>query len=108
MVSLKLDSKNNLEFGDNLFIVDGIDAIRQDVKNRCLFWRGENPFNTKEGIDYLKILQASNKGLLIASIREEILKDDRIVSSDVEILDKSGKLEIQLNIKTKKGEIINV
>lgn len=53
MQTVKLDINNNLvvEQG-NLSVIDGQIALAQDVKTRTGLYRGENRFDTSEGIDY--------------------------------------------------------
>lgn len=109
MVSLRVDENNNLLFADNLFIAEGVEALRQDARNKISMWRGEYPYNINEGIDYLEILKTANKNLFIAELKQALLADDRILNVEIK-LDKviEGKVTIDLSITTQKGELINV
>lgn len=53
MSSLAIDENNNLMLeGGNLFAKTDAEALAQDIKTRLGLCRGENPFDTDEGIDY--------------------------------------------------------
>lgn len=109
MVSLKIDENNNLEFADNLILTSGIEALKQDARNKISMWRGEYPYNINEGIDYLEILKTGNKNLFIAELRQALLSDDRILNVDITVGKvRNGKVTIELAITTKQGELVNV
>lgn len=109
MVSLQVDSSNNLVFGDNLFTIDGLECLKQDARHKISMWAGENPYNITEGINYLEILRTANRNLFIAELRQALLKDDRILNVDVKIGKViNDKITIELMITTQKGEIIHV
>lgn len=108
-VSLMLDSDNNLLFGDNLFTIDGIDSVRQDVITRLGMWEGEYPYNVSEGVPYLDILQSANKNLFSTTLRQEVLKDDRIQNAEVTLSRvKDGVVTIEINGTTSDGVNFNV
>ena len=53
MQTLRLDDGNNLVIADKgLVVIDGADACAQDTKTRIGLVRGENPYDTTEGVDY--------------------------------------------------------
>lgn len=107
--SLKVDDKNNLLFGENLFVCEGDEALRQDVKNKLSIWMREYPFDLREGIDYLDILGSGNRNLVVAKLREVLLKDKRIDRVDVAVKDQEmGKLTLEVEILTREGNKINV
>lgn len=109
MVSLKVNADNNLEFADNFILCSGVDALRQDARNKISMWKGEYPYNIDEGIDYLEILKTANKNLFLAELRQALLLDARILNVDVKIGKViSGKVMIELNITTTKGEMLYV
>lgn len=108
-VSLMIDEKNNLVFGDNLFTVEGIYSVRQDVKTRLRMWNGEYPYNIEEGVPYLDILQSANKSLFDATLRQEVLKDDRIQNAEVSVSRvEKGTATIEVDGITKEGVKFNV
>lgn len=108
-VSLKLDKDNNLLFGDNLFIIDGTESVEQDVRTRLSMWEGEYPYNTSEGVPYLDILRSANKNLFDATLRQEVLKDDRIQNAKVSVSRvKGGVATIEVRGTTKDGAKFNV
>lgn len=109
MISLKIDENNNLQFADNFILAEGIEALKQDARNKISMWKGEYPYNINEGIDYLEILKTGNKNLFIAELRQALLSDDRILNVDITIGKvHHGKVTIELAITTQKGEMINV
>lgn len=109
MVSLKVDQNNNLEFADNFILASGVEALKQDARNKISMWKGEYPYNINTGIDYLEILKTANKNLFIAELRQALLSDDRILNVDVKIGKvHHGKVSIELAITTQKGEMLNV
>lgn len=108
-VSLMVDSSNNLVFGENLFTVEGIDSVKQDIRTRLSMWQGEYPYNVEEGVPYLDILQSANKTLFEATLRQEALKDDRIQNAEITISRvEDGVVTIGVDGTTKDGVNFNV
>lgn len=108
-VSLMVDSSNNLVFGENLFTIDGIDSVKQDIRTRLSMWQGEYPYNVEEGVPYLDILQSANKSLFDATLRQEVLKDDRIQNAEVSVSRvEKGTATIEISGITKEGVKFNV
>ena len=60
MKSLMLDSNNNLVVSSELMIVEGIEALKQDINNRLKMIQGENIFNLKDGVPYFEVMQNNN------------------------------------------------
>lgn len=107
--SLLLDEKNNLIFGENLFLCEGEEALKQDVRNKLGMWMREYPFDLREGIDYLDILSSGNRNLVVAKLREVLLKDERVDHVEVEVENRdSGIFTIGVMITTREGKKINV
>lgn len=53
MITIKEDDKGIvIDKNGNIALLDGIDALAQDVTSRLLLNQGENPFNLDEGINY--------------------------------------------------------
>ena len=53
MTTLELDDNNNLVVvNENLRTINGITACAQDTKTRVGIVRGENPYDTTQGIAY--------------------------------------------------------
>lgn len=108
-LSLELDSDNNIVFGSNFFTIEGVDATRQDIKTRLGMWRGEYPYDTSEGVDYLEILQSSNRNLFKTELRSEVMKDSRITNASVEITRVSnGSITISITAETDTGDTIEL
>lgn len=108
-VSLRIDENNNLLFGDNLFTIDDLESVVQDIRTRLSMWEGEYPYNTSEGVPYLDILRSANKNLFDATLRQEVLKDDRIQNAEVSVSRvKSGVATIEVRGTTKEGVKFNV
>lgn len=109
MITLMLDSHNNIIAGDSFLTLQGAEALRQDVRTRLSMFLGEYPFNTTQGIDYIGLLQDNNRDNIKNAIIAEIKKDFRV--SQVTItkaeLDR-GALMLDIQITSTQGEVINV
>lgn len=107
--SFLLDSKNNIVFGENLFLCEKDEALKQDVKNKISMWLGEYPFDLRIGINYLDILRSGNRNLVVAKLREVLLKDERIDRVDIKIKNHDENiLTLDIQIITREGLKINV
>lgn len=106
MKSFKLDSDNNMIVGADLFLIDDIDALVQDTKNRLAMIGGEYPFNINEGIDYITYMQNNDNNGLLNKIQERILEDNRINNVTFDINKTNNNLIIKIVSKNmQEGKI---
>lgn len=85
MTSLMIDDNNNLVFGNDLFIVKGLEALKQDIRTRLGMFKGENPLNLNDGVPYVEMLKSGNRNLFKSTLRNECLKDNRLKNAEVSI-----------------------
>lgn len=111
LMDLQLDNAGDLEIvGDDLALIDGDDAIVQDVAIRLQFFRGEWRNDLAIGIPYYGEILITNPNLLtVRSIfREAILTTEGIASLNRFDFDFDGaprKLSISFEAaKTEGGE----
>lgn len=109
MITLRLDSHNNIIAGDSFLTLQGNEALRQDIRTRLSMFLGEYPFNTAQGVDYIGLLQDNNKDNIKNAIIAEIKKDSRVAQVTIikAELDR-GALMLDIQITSTQGEIINV
>lgn len=109
MVSLQLDSNNNLVFTNNLLTVIDEKSVIQDIKNLLLMFITENPFDTVIGLDYYSLASQNNKTRIQNAIIERTMEDDRIQSVKNISVDFSNMgMDIKLSVQLKNGVIVNV
>lgn len=108
MQTIKLDEFNNpvLENG-SLVIIDGVDACTQDTRTRVGLCRGENPYDTGEGIDYFNSVLGKMGGVdnIREKIRKRITANDEIVQINSLQVKQNGK---RLNITADISSIYGV
>lgn len=109
MRTLALDEKNNIIATQNWQFLNGIDALRQDIKNKLSMFKNEYPFDTTEGIDYISLLSVNQRDDLQNEILNEILTDSRV--KNAKILSSSfdkNKLIFNIEVTTNQNEVFNV
>lgn len=108
MQTIKLDEFNNpvLENG-SLVIIDGVDACRQDTRTRVGLCRGENPYDSEEGIDYFNSVLGKMGGVdnIREKIRQRITENNEIIQINSLQVKQNGK---QLNITADISSIYGV
>lgn len=89
MISLALDSSNNLILGANgqLTTVDEGAEVVQHVRSRLLFYRGESPIDTTQGVPYFEQIFVKPTNLPLA---ESLLKTEILQTSGVAALTDFG------------------
>ncbi len=102
MKSFKLDKNNNLVVGSDFLTVTGREALAQDIKTSLSMWKGEYPFNTALGIDYMGFFRSQDKQALLAAISARITVDARVATADLDRA-QSGR-SLAVTIKTTAGE----
>lgn len=109
MVSLKLDTNNNLIFSNNFATVSGVEAVAQDIKNLLMLFITEYPFDTTIGLDYYELASQNNQTLIKNAIIERVMQDDRILSVQaIEVNFSNMNMNITLQAILKTGEVVNV
>lgn len=108
MTTLQLDNNNNLVFQSNFLTLSGKEAIRQDIKNLLLMFKGEYPFNVEMGINYYDLLTWNNKDYIKNQIKERVLTDKRIKAIyNLQIGFNQKSLNVNMDLETTEG-VINV
>lgn len=99
-ISFKLDSNNNIINNSNFILIYNKDALVQDIKTRLYMYKGEYPFNTNQGIDYIDYMRSGDEKGLLADIQKRILEDDRIRNVSFDVSQDSDVLKIILTLMT--------
>lgn len=105
-LSFKLDSNNNIINNSNIVTVSDKDALVQDIKTLLYMYKGEYPYNTNKGIDYIAYLQNNDETGLLAAMQQRILEDTRVTNVTFETSKESNNLKIILTITS--GETVSV
>lgn len=105
-LSFKLDSNNNIINNSNIVTVSDKDALVQDIKTLLYMYKGEYPYNTNKGIDYIAYLQNNDETGLLAAMQQRILEDTRVTNVTFETSKESNNLKIVLTITS--GETVSV
>lgn len=109
MTTIRLDSYNNIIAGDSFLTLQDSEALKQDIRTRLGMFLGEYPFNTTQGIDYIGLLQDNNRDNIKSAIISEIKKDSRVSQVNITKAEvTSGTLELDIQIISTRGNIINV
>lgn len=108
--SLKLDNDNNLVIDDQgVSLIEGDEALAQDVRNRLLLYKGECFYNPELGLCFHEDLHSLNKNGIIQSIKNKLDEDPRIKNYDIQIVsEESGKLDVEIKLITKEGNTVYV
>lgn len=96
--SFKLDRNNNIINNSNFILVSEKAALVQDIKTLLYMYKGEYPYNTNKGIDYIAYLQNDDETGLLAAIQSRILEDSRVSNVTFETAKESNNLKIVLTI----------
>ena len=97
-VSFKLDSNNNIINNSNIITVSDKDALVQDIKTLLYMYKGEYPYNTNKGIDYIEYMRNNDETGLLAAMQQRILEDTRVTNVTFETDENNGNLKIVLTI----------
>ena len=105
-ISFKLDSNNNIINNSNIITVSDKDALVQDIKTMLYMYKGEYPYNTSKGIDYINYMRNNDEQGLLAAIQSRILEDTRVTNVTFETTKESNNLKIVLTITS--GETVSI
>lgn len=109
MTTFKLDKNNNLCFESEFELLNGADALIQDIRNMLLMFKGEYPFDSDTGLDYYGIMSKQSKENIETLILNRIRQDERVKSiKNIETTAKNGELSLSMQILTSWGELVNV
>lgn len=104
MKNLKLsESRHDLEIVNyNLVIVEGIDRVRQHLRTRLWFFKGEWFLDTTFGVDYYGSILIKNPNLTtIASIIKATILDTLDVNQLLEYTQEYDAVRRELNVDFK-------
>ena len=104
--SFKLDSNNNIINNSSFIMVSDKAALVQDIKTRLYMYKGEYPYNTSKGIDYINYMRNNDEQGLLAAIQSRILEDSRVSNVTFESAKESNNLKIVLTITS--GETVSM
>lgn len=113
MITIKEDEKGIVvDRNGNIALLEGIDALAQDVQTRILLNQGENPFNLDEGINYQDdVLGKFGGEAYIRNIyRDRIAESDEITEvQNIQLkLNENNTLNISAEVYNIYGVSINV
>lgn len=104
-ISFKLDSNNNIINNSSFIMVSGTPALVQDIKTLLYMYKGEYPYNTSKGIDYIEYMRNNDETGLLAAMQQRILEDTRVTNVTFETDENNGNLKIVLTITS--GETVS-
>lgn len=111
--TIGVDEFRDIALGEdgNVKLLRGDEAVLQDVSQAMRKVRGENPFNTSEGVDYFGVAFTSNPDY--DQLRSQLIdaaQNSAGVASVVELqLSRSGdNIDFTAKIKSKSGENLEV
>lgn len=105
-VSFKLDSNNNIINNSNIILISDKAALVQDIKSLLYMYKGEYPYNTNKGIDYINYIRNNDETGLLAAIQSRILEDTRVTNVTFDTAKESSNLKIILTITS--GETVSI
>ena len=109
MKSIELDENNQIKVVQgNIRLLSGVQSCAQDVKTRLGLCKGENIFNTEEGIDYDNeaLGKFLGKDYIKGIVRSRILESEEIVGVNSLSFSKNGSnIELNSEITSIYGEI---
>ena len=92
-------------------VIDGVEAIRQQVSQALLLWLGEWYRDTTEGSNIRALLGGGNgnRDAIAESIEATVLTVDTVTSVRVESLTVNRrKISVRLRVTTSAGETVEV
>lgn len=104
--SFKLDSNNNIINNSSFIMVSDKAALVQDIKTRLYMYKGEYPYNTSKGIDYIEYMRNNDETGLLAAMQQRILEDTRVTNVTFETAKESNNLKVVLTITS--GETVSM
>lgn len=88
----------------------GLEAIRQGIKTRILFFRGENFIDFREGVPWIGVIlqKGASLGIIRSIIRETIENTPQVLDVPVLNLELSGRsLTIDYEARTEMGPVVS-
>lgn len=111
MQTVRLDENNNIViYQGNIQVIDGVNALAQDIKTQVGLCARENPFDLNEGIDYDNEVLGRLGGLNYIKdiIRQRVLStnDEVINVENVEVTYEDRGLKIDTRVSSIYGEVV--
>ena len=111
MADLKLDSTSDLDVTTNDFeVINGIDAIRQELQIRYRFFLGEWFLNSEEGTPYFEhIIKKNANDAQVRAILLDVAKSTpgvvevRSYEADLDSVNRVLTVSLQLGVSTDEG-----
>lgn len=108
MTTLKLDKNNNMIVEGDICVIDGIDALAQDIKTMITLQPKEYIYNTTKGVDWVKYLQSGDAAELLNNIENEVYSDRRVKECQIDTNKSNGTLILNINTTSNEEVIVNV
>lgn len=110
MQTISLDNNNNIQLDiyGNIAFKNEAEALAQDIANSLSLCKGENPYNTEEGINYDDEVLGKYFGMdfIEDQFRNRILKNEEVISvRSLQIQKQNDILNISSNINSIYGEV---
>ena len=109
MKTIQLDENNNIILSNgNIATIENIDALAQDLRTQLNLNKGENPFNTEQGIDYDNNILGKMGGIdyIKTQFRNRILENQEVASiRQIEVFNNSSNLNINVKINSIYGTL---
>lgn len=108
MTTLRLDKNNNIVVEGDMCIIDGADALVQDIKTMIALQPKEYIYNTTKGVDWIKYLQSGDTAELLNNIENEVYSDTRVKECQINTNKNNGSLILNINTVSNEEVIVNV
>lgn len=111
MKDLAFDLSGDLLFDatKQIYFVDGLDKIKQDILHRLKCIKGTDAFHPEFGLDFIKIKRSNfNKTLVEHEIRKALQGYDKIKIDTIEISepDEKRKIKVKLFLTVEYNKVI--
>lgn len=108
MTTLKLDKNNNMIVEGDICVIDGSDALAQDIKTMITLQPKEYIYNTAKGVDWVKYLQSGDAAELLNNIENEVYSNKRVKECQIDTNKNNGSLILNINTTSNEEVIVNV
>lgn len=110
MQTIQLDQNNNIFLNNygSMTILDGANALAQDIARNLSVCQGENPYNTEEGINYDNDVLGKllDEDFIKDQLRNRILENEEVISvGNINIQYSNQQLSITTDINSIYGSI---
>lgn len=110
MQTIQLDQNNNILLNNygSMTILDGANALAQDIARNLSVCQGENPYNTEEGINYDNNVLGKllDEDFIKDQLRNRILENEEVLSvGNIDIQYSNQQLAITTDINSIYGSV---